>query len=72
MTTIYNPTIFIIESDDDTRHSMITALSACNCPTKDYSNPIKFLENVKQHDGCIISNTEMSQMHGIDMQDELN
>jgi len=72
MTTIYNPTIFIIESDDDTRHSMITALSACNYPIKDYSNPIKFLKNVKQHDGCIISNTEMSQMHGIDMQDELN
>ena len=68
----YSPTIFIIEDDDDVRHSMIMTLSSFHHPIKDYSTPIKFLENIKQHDGCIVSDIQMPQMNGLEMQDELN
>lgn len=69
---VYSPTIFIIEDDDDVRHSMITTLSSYNYPIKDYSSPIKFLDNIKQHDGCIIGDIQMPHMNGLEMQEELN
>ena len=68
----YKPTIFIIEDDDDVRHSIITSLSIYNYPIQDYSTPITFLKNYSQQDGCIVSDIQMPQMNGLELQEQLN
>lgn len=68
----YKPSIFIIEDDDDVRHSIITSLSIYNYPILDYSSPVTFLKNYSNQDGCIVSDIQMPNMNGLELQEHLN
>ena len=67
----YKPTIFIIEDDDDVRHSIITSLSVYNYPIQDYSTPVTFLKNYSHQDGCIVCDIQMPHMNGLELQEQL-
>ena len=67
----YKPTIYLIEDDDDVRHALRTSLLIENHPIQDYSSPLAFLKNYNNQDGCIISDIQMPNMNGLELQSEL-
>ncbi len=67
----YNPQIFIIEDDDDLRHAIISSLRIERFVVQDYSTPLAFLKNYDHESGCIITDIQMPNMNGLELQSEL-
>ena len=67
----YNPKIFVIEDDDDLRHAIISSLRIERYPVQDYSTPLAFLKNYDYDSGCIVTDIQMPNMNGLELQTEL-
>lgn len=64
-------TIHIIDDDDAVRNSLSMLLTLEGYKTREFSSAIEFLDNYDDQPGCILSDIEMPEMNGIELQKTL-
>lgn len=69
--TDYKPTVHIIDDDDAVRNSISMSLTNEGLITKEYPSAVEFLDLYDDEPGCIITDIEMPEMTGMELQQKL-
>jgi len=67
------PTVFIVDDDEEVREALELLLQSVGLPTESYSSAQAFLERFDpRRPGCLILDIRMKGMSGLDLQDRLS
>ncbi len=62
------PTVHIIDDDDAVRNSISMSLAIEGLKTQEFASAVAFLSHYKDQPGCIVTDIEMPEMSGIELQ----
>lgn len=72
MTIETEPTIFIVDDDENMRHSLSRLCKSVGLPAKSYSGAQQFLQGCDpERHGCLVTDMRMPGMSGLDLQSRL-
>lgn len=69
MTTMTEPTVFVLDDDYESRNSLVQLLSSSDFTVKSFESPSRFLEQVPADcPGCLVLDLCMPEMNGTEVQ----
>ena len=69
MTTMIEPTVFVLDDDAESRNSLVQLLSSSDFAVKAFASPTRFLEEVPpDQPGCLVLDLCMPEMNGTEVQ----
>ncbi len=67
------PTVFVVDDDQDVRDSLASLFRSVNLPTETYGSAREFLEKCEDaRSGCLVVDVRMPGMSGLELLEQLN